>query len=445
MKSRQWSIRSKIIALITVPLVALLALWTFATVLTAGPALNLLSARTLVTKIGNPGQVLVAELQRERRLSVQYLSTTGTVPDALTTQRAATDRAAGDFRQSAGSDDVRSKAKPGLLARLDQLFVELNTLPSQRVHIDLRETDPIGAQGIFNEMMDAAFEMFASSATFGDEGVDREIGGLSTVGRGQEYLSRVDSLLAGATVAGKFDEASRTEMMQDIGIGRFLLRQGVDDLPAGQRTAYEKLSQNSSFVQLSRSMDTLVAQARPGVVSPVSGTAWHAAYATSALQLRDFELAAIADLASRTTPIAVRILVRLALAGTLGLIALIVSVIVSIKVGRSIVGRLRRLRGEALEMAEHRLPTVVRRLQRGEDVDVAVETPPLKYGHDEIGELGNAFNEVQRTAVQSAVEEASVRRGLNEVFLNIARRSQTLLHRQLALLDKMERRETEPD
>jgi len=46
--------------------------------------------------------------------------------------------------------------------------------------------------------------------------------------------------------------------------------------------------------------------------------------------------------------------------------------------------------------------------------------------------------------VQSAVEEANVRRGLNEVFLNIARRSQTLLHRQLALLDRMERRETEP-
>src|SRR4051812_35424673 len=275
MKSRQWSIRSKIIALITVPLVALLALWTFATVLTAGPALNLLSARTLVTKIGNPGQVLVAELQRERRLSVQYLSSTGTVPAALSTQRAETDHAAQDFRESAGSDNVRGKADDGLRARMDQFFIDLNTLPSQRVHIDLREVDPIGAQGVFNEMMDAAFEMFASSATFGDESVDGEIGGLSTVGRGQEYLSRVDSLLAGATVAGKFDDATRTEMLQDIGIGRFLLQQGVDDLPARGRTAYQKLTQDSSFVRLTRSMDTLVAQARPGAASPVSGTDWH--------------------------------------------------------------------------------------------------------------------------------------------------------------------------
>ena len=88
---------------------------------------------------------------------------------------------------------------------------------------------------------------------------------------------------------------------------------------------------------------------------------------------------------------------------------------------------------------------MVRRLQRGEALDVDVETPPLEYGQDEIGQLGQAFNEVQRTAVQSAVEEAGVRRGINEVFLNIARRSQTLLHRQLALLDRMERRVTEPD
>jgi signal transduction histidine kinase len=304
--------------------------------------------------------------------------------------------------------------------------------------------DAVGAQGIYNETMDAAFEMFAALATFGDENVDGEIDALSTVGEGQEYLARIDSLLAGATVAGKFDDSARAELVQDVGTSRFLLQQGVDDLPATERTAYQTLTRSSSFVQLNRLMDTLVAQSRPGAAPPVTGDRWHDAYATSTVALRGFESDAIDDLASRTTPIAVRVLVRLGVAGALGLVALVISVLVSIKVGRSIVGRLRGLRGEALEMATERLPNVVRRLQRGEEVDVDVETPPLAYGLDEIGELGQAFNDVQRTAVQSAVEEAKVRRGLNEVFLNIARRSQTLLHRQLALLDKMERRETEP-
>ena len=73
MKTRNWSIRSKIIALVAVPLTALLALWIFATSLTAGPAFNLLSAQTLLDTVGRPGEVLVGELQHERRLSVVFL------------------------------------------------------------------------------------------------------------------------------------------------------------------------------------------------------------------------------------------------------------------------------------------------------------------------------------------------------------------------------------
>src|SRR5215207_4486640 len=115
MRTRNWSIRSKIIALVAVPLTALLALWIFATSLTAGPAFNLLSAQTLLDTVGRPGEVLVGELQHERRLSVVYLSgTEGAVTPALITQRAATDRAITDFRRSAGSDDAQSAANQTL-------------------------------------------------------------------------------------------------------------------------------------------------------------------------------------------------------------------------------------------------------------------------------------------------------------------------------------------
>jgi hypothetical protein len=75
---------------------------------------------------------------------------------------------------------------------------------------------------------------------------------------------------------------------------------------------------------------------------------------------------------------------------------------------------------------------------------VAAEAPPLPYGGDEIGQVGHAFNALQRTTVIAAVAEADLRRGVNEVFLNIARRSQTLLHRQLSILDTMERRADDP-
>ena len=116
----------------------------------------------------------------------------------------------------------------------------------------------------------------------------------------------------------------------------------------------------------------------------------------------------------------------------------------SVRIGRSLLKRLAGLRQAALELAVDRLPRVVARLRQGEEVDVDHDAPPLPYGDDEIGQVGHAFNELQRTAVNSAVEEATLRRGLNEVFLNIARRSQTLLHRQLSILDRMERRADDP-
>ena len=439
-----WSIRLKILAMISVPLTALFALWIFATALTVGPAFNLLSARTLQDHVGNPGQVLVGELQRERRLTVEHLSATGPRAAALTQQRAGTDRAAAAFRAAAAGKRAQDVTTPALRTRIAQVLGELDHLRGTRARVDRRDLDAAAGQGLYNEAIDAGFEMFSATASVGDQGIDREIAGLALLGRGREYLNRVDSLLAGATVTGQFTDPVRSQLVQDVGTARFLLAAGADDLPDARRAGYEQMSGGAVFVRLNAMMDTLIGQSRVGAASPVPANDWQPAYVGVNQQLRAFELDSSSSLAARTTPLAVQILLRLGAGGVLGLVALIVAIVVSLKVGRSIVGRLRRLRGEALEMATERLPHVVRRLQRGEVVDVDVETPPLEYGKDEIGQLGQAFNDVQRTAVQSAVEEANVRRGLNEVFLNIARRSQTLLHRQLALLDKMERRETEP-
>ena len=136
---------------------------------------------------------------------------------------------------------------------------------------------------------------------------------------------------------------------------------------------------------------------------------------------------------------------RLAAAGLLGLVAVVLSLVVAVRVGRSLARRLTLVRG-ALAMAEHRLPEVVDRLRRGEQVDVAQEAPVAGPGEPtRSARSAQAFTEVQRAAIRSAMDEVTLRRGLNEVFLNIARRSQALLHRQLALLDRMERDAEDPE
>jgi hypothetical protein len=75
---------------------------------------------------------------------------------------------------------------------------------------------------------------------------------------------------------------------------------------------------------------------------------------------------------------------------------------------------------------------------------VARAAPALRVGDDEIGQVGRAFSTTQRAAVQAAVEQERLRRGVSAVFTNLARRSQLLLHRQLTLLDTMQRRVQDP-
>lgn len=96
-------------------------------------------------------------------------------------------------------------------------------------------------------------------------------------------------------------------------------------------------------------------------------------------------------------------------------------------------------------MSGVRLPSVMRRLAAGEHVDVETEAPRLDYEKDEVGQVGQALNTLQRAAVEAAVKQADVRRGVAEVFVNLARRNQVLLHRQLTLLDTMERRTEDTD
>src|SRR5690606_8719757 len=89
---------------------------------------------------------------------------------------------------------------------------------------------------------------------------------------------------------------------------------------------------------------------------------------------------------------------------------------------------------------------LVRRLSKGEEIDVTEEAKPIAVtGSAEISDVAGAFGAVQDTAVRAAVGQAALRHGLGQVFLNLARRKQGLLHRQLALLDGMQRRTHDPD
>ena len=93
---------------------------------------------------------------------------------------------------------------------------------------------------------------------------------------------------------------------------------------------------------------------------------------------------------------------RVWITAAVGVAGLILTLIVTILLGRSINRRLTTLRRSALTLAEEQLPAVVARLRRGESVDVAAEAPPIRVGSDEIGQVGQAIDAVRQTAIRSA-------------------------------------------
>ena len=136
--------------------------------------------------------------------------------------------------------------------------------------------------------------------------------------------------------------------------------------------------------------------------------------------------------------------VRLLLFGGLGMLAVVASIIVALVVGRGLVRELTGLRRSAEDMADHRLPQMVDQLAAGGTPDPAEVPFDIKVKTTEIAQIRDAFAKVQHTAVGAAVDQARLREGIGEAFRSLARRSQSLLHRQLALLDRMERRTEDP-
>lgn len=161
--------------------------------------------------------------------------------------------------------------------------------------------------------------------------------------------------------------------------------------------------------------------------------------------MRTIESDAGSGVADRADPFTRGLLTAAGAAVLLGLAAVIASLVISVRIGRGLVVELVSLRNDALGIARHKLPEAMRRLRAGEEIDVRAEAPPGSPSEDEIGQVTEALGTVHRAALRAAVERAELASGISGVFVNLARRSQVLVHRQLSLLDSMERRSEDPN
>ncbi|MGW2212983.1 sensor histidine kinase [Streptomyces sp. NPDC001781] len=446
MRFRGKSIRRKIVALLLVPLVALTAVWAFATVLTGGEVARSLRVSHAVKDIGHPTEDTVRGLQHERRQSLVYLADPRAA-DALAglhRSRIATDRALATLRANARNPRTRDALRGEDGERLTTALDALGGLESLRRSVEERTLTREGALDLYNRLVDPCYALVAAVDGVDDVEMDKQAGALVNTGRARELLSREDAILGSALVVGALSREEAREVSDLVAQRTLLYDVSLPLLPAPERDRYDSYWRNAATAPL-RTAEREVVDTGAGIPRGVTTASWHAVAGGVLEDLGTMDDQAGHRFRDRVRPVTYAVIAQAAAVGVLGLAALLISLVLSVRVGRRLIRDLRRLRTEAHEASAVRLPHVMRRLSAGEPVDVESEVPRPEYDQSEIGEVGRALNTLQRAAVEAAVKQSEVRAGVSEVFVNLARRSQVLLHKQLTLLDTMERRTEDTD
>ncbi|MEU3899347.1 nitrate- and nitrite sensing domain-containing protein [Streptomyces sp. NPDC045251] len=441
MRFRGKSIRRKIVALLLVPLVSLTAIWGFATVLTGREASRLFDVTTVVEEIGYPVEDTIRVLQQERRQTLVHLADPRASDGlaALERSRTATDEAVAEIRRGAADADVRDAMGRAEQERLTAVLDAFDGIGSLRRSVEDGTVDRAQALGLYNRLVDPCHELLANLHVVDDVNLDKQYRALVNVSRARELLSREDALLGSALVTGRLTRAEARDVSDLVAQRTMMYDINLPLLPAAERGRYQRFWKNAASAPL-RTAEQAAVSTEAGMPRGVTAQSWDTAAGSVLDELGDLDDHAADRYQDRVDPVATNTIAKVVVAGALGLIALLYSLFLSVRVGRSLIRDLRQLRLEAHEASGVRLPSVMRRLSAGEEVDVETEVPRLEYDKNEIGEVGQALNTLQRAAVEAAVKQAELRAGVSEVFVNLARRSQVLLHKQLTLLDTMERR-----
>ncbi|MFE7172110.1 nitrate- and nitrite sensing domain-containing protein [Streptomyces sp. NPDC057616] len=446
MRFRGKSIRRKIVALLLVPLVSLTAIWGFATVLTGREAQDLFNVSDVVEKVGYPIEDTVRVLQQERRQTLVYLAdprASDGLAD-LRRSRTATDEAVAKIRTNAKNPDVRDALGEGTDEHLTSVLEAFDGIDALRRSVEDGTVDRAQALDLYNRLVDPCYVLLGNLHVVDNVEMDKQYRALVNLARARELLSREDALLGSSLIVGRLTRTESRDVSDLVAQRSLMYDVNLPLLPSSERDRYEEFWKNAATAPL-RVAEQSATTATNGRAGEVTAQGWD----TAAGNVLD-KLGTLNDQASdryqdRVRPVAMGVIAKAAVAGVLGLVAVLLSLFLSVRVGRTLIRDLRQLRLEAHEASGVRLPSVMRRLSAGEQVDVETEAPRLEYDKNEIGEVGQALNTLQRAAVEAAVKQAELRAGVSEVFVNLARRSQVLLHKQLTLLDTMERRTEDTD
>jgi signal transduction histidine kinase len=445
---RHRSIRLRVGVLITVPVLCLLALYAFVVSITFGSAVSQKHATTLRNDVANPVAAFQQQVAQERGDALLSLAdpTDTEVASKLGVQESATQHAVVALTAALQGPGVSSLAAPPERAAIQNLLRATKKLTYVRGVISDDAISMRAALADYDAIIDAGYPVI-------DEALN-QLSSVSIVTQAQDVLNldRASQataaewdLLAGDLAQRQFPNADRLTFAALASQRQSLIGTAAPDLDPQYRALLAKYVSSAASDEVGR------------LETAVINTPWHrgappARLSSSKMVFLDYSgglgnalIQAGDALQNKDQHNTDTVITELVLAAGLGLLGTIVSIVLSLIIGRGLIRQLRALRESALTLAHEKLPSAIARLRSGEQVDLAEYAPDEAATGNEIEQVQNAFTVVQQTAIQAAVDESRLRRGISDVFRNLAGRSQSLLHRQLTLLDSMERRATEPE
>jgi signal transduction histidine kinase len=441
------SVRARILVLVLVPVLSLFGLYLFTTAIAGKDALNLARARALKTATSDPVSNFLGQLDTERVYSVTYISAPTPANLAqLHAQEAATSHVTAALRAALTSGSTLSNAPPAVRQASATLLHDAGGLPALHASIAAQTASRAQALATYNMLINDSYLLLNQVIlTETSTPIAAQALVLERIAKSGELLQQENVLVVGDMAGRRFPLADQREFTKLAGARATLYTQTLPELDPSYRAMYQRDVSPAAYAGLTALENTVIGGHHPRFPPPVAPADWGRAVQGVSLGLERAGTQAASALDQQAEHEAKVTDLRLLLSGGLGLLAVIISIIVSLLAGRGLVRELRGLRRSALDLADHRLPEMVDQLATGHNVtmddDDSLDVP---IHTREIAQVRDAFTKVQRTAVDAAVGQARLREGIGEVFRNLARRSQSLLHRQLALLDRMERRTEDP-
>ncbi|MBB4687969.1 sensor histidine kinase [Amycolatopsis jiangsuensis] len=443
-----WRLRSKLALILIIPTLTALVLGVLRVVDDVREAAQL--GRT-ADQVAFAQKVtgVVHDLEGERALAVARIASGDPLRQAgLDAQVAKVDRGVDDLRDAAVNLHTDDQATSDRYARGLQ---RLDALRPLRAAIGSSSYSDLAALDTYSSILDSLVQLGREVTTATS---DRDLLRLGTstqsISEAKEFILRGDSALQISAFRNSFpgsllDETRAAEASGDASISVFLANatddqvQLYNDTYSGPEVDDRRRIETSAFS---------VAQQTQNQALNIDPTRLSQDSTIASDKLRAVESNLLTQLRAQADSLAGTAVRSAWIGGVVVLAALIAALILMLAIARLMLRPLRVLRRTALDVAYTRLPETVQSILDDPDPvnasKKAVDPVPVA-SRDEIGEVARSFDVVHEQAVKMAAEQALLRENVNGIFVNLSRRSQRLVERQLGVIDRLEADEQDPD